>query len=179
MIKETMKNRAIFLDRDGVINREIGRHVFDTDSFVINDGVFEALSLLKNSGYMLIVISNQSGIARGLYTHGHVSRIHEMMTRELAAKGIELDEIYYCPHHPSAGKCLCRKPGSLMIEKAIARFNIDPRLSWMAGDRERDIEAARRVGIRGILIDSNDNLMKHIEKIINDDLSGSKPPIET
>jgi D-glycero-D-manno-heptose 1,7-bisphosphate phosphatase len=169
MTKGSLKNKAVFLDRDGVINRETGRHVFDTGSFVINNGVFEALSLLKTRGYILIVISNQSGIARGLYTHDHVREVHAMLIKELKARGIELTEIYYCPHHPSAGNCLCRKPGSLLIEKAIARFNIDPRMSWMVGDRERDIEAARRAAVRGILIQSNDPLRKYVEKIINSD----------
>ncbi len=166
MSEKAVKNKAVFLDRDGVINRETGQYIFETENFVINEGVFEALSLLRKQGFMLVVVSNQSGIARGLYTHDHVGRVHDLLRKEFTARGIDLAEIYYCPHHPSAGKCLCRKPESLMIEKAIARFNIDPRQSWMAGDRERDVEAARRAGVKGILIKANDSLMNYLGVII-------------
>ncbi|MFO7923237.1 MAG: HAD family hydrolase [Bacteroidales bacterium] len=161
------KNKAVFLDRDGVINREKGDYVYKPEEFVINRGVLKALKKLRKDGFLLIVITNQSGIAQGRYSHNQVEKLHEILREQLSAHNIELTEIYYCPHHPSAGKCLCRKPGSLMIEKAVARFNIDPALSFMIGDRERDIEAAAGTGVKGILINTNESLLNYIDKIIN------------
>jgi D-glycero-D-manno-heptose 1,7-bisphosphate phosphatase len=159
MTLKTNQNKAVFLDRDGVINRELGRYIFDPSDFELNDDVSEALKLLCNSGFLLIVITNQGGIGRGLYTNRHVEIIHDKLKKRLAESDILLNEIYYCPHHPSTGRCLCRKPGSLMIEKAIGRFGIDAARSFMIGDRERDIEAAENAGVKGILIRSNESLM--------------------
>ncbi len=163
-----MQNKAVFLDRDGVINRETGDFVFETGKFEFIDGIFDALHKLQKSGFMLIVITNQSGIATGRYTHQHVGEIHEMMLRELSLQGISIAEVYYCPHHPSTGKCLCRKPESLLIEKAIARFNIDPARSCMIGDRDRDIEAAAKAGVKGFLIKSNEPVHRYVDEIIKE-----------
>ena len=160
------KNKAVFLDRDGVINREKGDFVYEPEEFEINTGVFETLKLFTERGFILVVITNQSGIAQGRYSHAHVNRLHSMLKEQLSRHGIDLAEIYYCPHHPSAGKCLCRKPGTIMLEKAIARFNIDPSLSYMIGDRERDTEAAAKAGLKGILINANDSLIKYADAII-------------
>lgn len=158
--------KAVFLDRDGVINREKGSYIFEPGEFDINAGVTEALRIFRDRGFILVVITNQSGIAQGLYTHAHVDKIHCILREQFKLQGIDFAEIYYCPHHPSTGKCLCRKPGSILIEKAIGRFGIDPSLSYMIGDRPRDIEAAERAGIKGILIDSNDSLMNYAGEII-------------
>lgn len=160
------KNKAVFLDRDGVINRETGNYVFKPEDFDLNEGVFDALAMLRDRGFMLIVISNQGGIARGLYTHSHVRKIHDILNKKLSVQSISLTEIYYCPHYPATGRCLCRKPGSILLEKAIARFNIDPAMSWMIGDKESDIEAARRSGVKGILVKPNDSLMDYMNIII-------------
>jgi D-glycero-D-manno-heptose 1,7-bisphosphate phosphatase len=160
------KKKAVFLDRDGVINRETGGYTFKPEDFILNDDIPEALGVLHDHGFILIIITNQGGIARGIYTHAHVHQIHETLKGSLSGRGVEITEIYYCPHHPSSGKCLCRKPGSILIEKAIARFNLDPALSWMIGDKESDTEAARHAGIRSILIRPNGSLLKYIEIII-------------
>jgi D-glycero-D-manno-heptose 1,7-bisphosphate phosphatase len=165
MIRETKKLKAVFLDRDGVINRETGGYVFSPEEFQLNEGLFEALRIFRDRGYILIIITNQGGIGQNLYTHKHVEKLNEILKMKLTAHGIEIAEIYYCPHHPVSGKCLCRKPESLLIEKALARFNIDPSLSFMIGDNERDIKAAEKAGVKGVLIKANDSLIDYADII--------------
>lgn len=149
--------KAIFLDRDGVLNRDRGEYTWRVEDFTWLPGVFPGLKKLVASGYDLIIITNQGGIAKGLYSHEDVNRLHDHLVDDLKDAGISVLAIYYCPHHPDHGKCLCRKPGSLMIEKAIARFEIDPSSSFMIGDMERDIEAATSAGVRGIWTPTNSN----------------------
>jgi D-glycero-D-manno-heptose 1,7-bisphosphate phosphatase len=160
------RNKAVFLDRDGVINFEMGDYVYEPENFRLNDGLYEALEKFRDRGYILIVITNQAGIALQRYTHAHVEKLHDILKESLSARGIEIADIYYCPHHPSEGKCLCRKPESLMIEKAIARFNIDPSRSIMIGDREKDMEAASGAGVRGFRITPNESLMNYLDVIL-------------
>lgn len=160
-----MGRKAIFLDRDGVINREVGDHVWLVDDIEINEGVGEALAELKERGYIFVVITNQSGIAKGLYTHDDVNEAHSYIRNYLADYNVSFVEMYYCPHHPSTTLCLCRKPGSLLVEKAIARFDIDPTRSYFIGDRERDVEAAIATGVKPILITANDNLAYYLNLI--------------
>ena len=117
--------KAVFLDRDGVINLERGDYTFRLKDFVINDGVVEALSDFQRKGYLLYIITNQSGISKGQYTHENVNEIHDFLITKLRESGIHISAIYYCPHHPEQSNCLCRKPNCLLIEKAIARFDID------------------------------------------------------
>jgi len=156
-------NKAIFLDRDGVINTERG-YTHRLDDFVILPDLYENLKLYLQKGYLLIVISNQSGIAKGLYTQAEVEVIHSFLTNELVKIGIQLSEIYYCVHHPDVSRCICRKPDSLFVEKALARFNIDPSKSYFIGDKDRDVEAAEKAGVKGILIEANSplRLISHI-----------------
>ena len=142
--------KCIFLDRDGVLNEEIGTYVYNPDDLIISEGMPEALQKLKAAGYLLVVVTNQAGIAMGKYTRDHVWACHEKIQ---AACGNLLDALYFCPHHPDHDTAsLARKPDSLMIEKAIARFGISPDQSWMVGDRQRDIEAGRKQRIRGVFI---------------------------
>lgn len=143
-------NKCIFLDRDGVLNEEIGTYVYQPDKLIIPEGVPEALAMLKQAGYLLIVITNQAGIAKGLYTDKEVVACHQ---RIQAACGNILDALYYCPYHPEYdSQSLLRKPDSLMLEKATARYMIDPLQSWMVGDRHRDIEAAQKVHVKTVFI---------------------------
>jgi D-glycero-D-manno-heptose 1,7-bisphosphate phosphatase len=108
---------------------------------------------------MLIVITNQGGISKGLFTIADLEKLHKYLRKDLLARNIELTDIYYCPHHPDNEECLCRKPGTLLFEQAIARYNIDPAHSFMIGDNMTDIEAAKKMGIKGILIPVNGNMM--------------------
>jgi len=152
-----MKQKAVFLDRDGVLNRDRG-FVHRVGDFELLPDVVEMLRLFRARGYLLIVISNQTGIGKGLYLRRDVERVHAHMLRLLEREGIFFDEIYYCVHHPETGRCLCRKPGSLMVEKAIARFNIDPARSFFIGDKTKDVRAAEGAGVRGLLIEANSSL---------------------
>ncbi|MBN1184769.1 MAG: HAD family hydrolase [Bacteroidales bacterium] len=160
------KNKAIFLDRDGVINYDGDEYyTYRIEDFKLNEGILEALKILKDRGYLLIIISNQGGIGRGLYKKEDTDHLHEYMTTLMEEKGIILDEIYYCPHYPDSSKCLCRKPNSLMIEKALARFDIIPEQSYFIGDREKDVEVAIKAGVIPIKINANENLIRYLDKI--------------
>lgn len=156
-------NKAIFLDRDGVINVERG-YTHRLEDFVILPDLIENLQLYLKKGYLLIIVSNQSGIAKGLYTQPEVETIHSFLLNELTKNNITISEIYYCVHHPDVSKCICRKPDSLFVEKALARFNIDPSKSYFIGDKERDVEAGEKAGVKGILIEANSplKLISHI-----------------
>jgi D-glycero-D-manno-heptose 1,7-bisphosphate phosphatase len=142
-------NKAVFLDRDGVLNEEIGNYVWTFDSFKIVDGIIEVLQKLKSNGYKLIVVTNQAGIAKGLYTHADVKKMHDHFQEQ---SGSVIDHFYYAPGHPSVSESLMRKPDSLMWEKAMAKFNIDPSKSWMIGDKERDLIPAKKFGIKTIRV---------------------------
>jgi len=152
-------NKAIFLDRDGVLNRERDNYTWQLEDFAVNEGVVEALTEFQRRGYMLIVITNQGGIAKGIYTAAQTEYLHLHLDRFLRNNGIELTEIYYCPHHPATGKCLCRKPGSQMLEKALARFRLDAAQCYFIGDTPRDAEAGEKAGVQPILIQPNSSMV--------------------
>lgn len=154
--------KVIFLDRDGVINYDIDDfYVYTVSEFKINPGVVETLKRFNSMGYMLIIISNQGGIAKGIYTHKNVEEVHLYLLNELKKRGIDITEIYYCPHHSSIEKCLCRKPDSLLIEKAMSRFQVDPEKSWFIGNSESDIQAASKAGLNAIKIQTNEDISVH------------------
>ena len=158
--------KAIFLDRDGTLNNMCDHYyIWRKEELLLNPGVGEALAELKSRGYMLIVITNQGGISKGEFGAEDVDALHDHLRFLLAKEGVSLDEIYYCPHHPMVESCLCRKPQPLMIEKALARFGIDPASSWMIGDAERDVEAGKAAGMRTILIEPNSDLREVLGKI--------------
>ncbi|NDK56739.1 D-glycero-alpha-D-manno-heptose-1,7-bisphosphate 7-phosphatase [Pontibacter fetidus] len=141
--------KCVFLDRDGVLNRERGDYTYKLDEFEVISGVPEALALLKQNGYLLIVVTNQGGIAKGLYTREDVMACHQKLQQSC---GNLLDAIYYAPSHPNYSESLSRKPDSLMLERAIAKHNIDVNYSWMVGDSLRDLEAADKVGVKSVLV---------------------------
>ncbi len=143
-----MKNKCIFLDRDGVLNVDRVDYVYRMEEFIIPPGVGEALRALKDAGYLLVIITNQSGIAKGVYKREDVYMFHQAIQD---GTGVELDDIYFCPYHEKFDShSLTRKPGSLMIEKAAAKYEVDMDASWMVGDHERDITAGTRAGLRTI-----------------------------
>ena len=147
-------NKCIFLDRDGVLNVERGDYTFLPDDFIIVDGVPEAITTLKKAGYLLIVVTNQAGITKGLYSREQMHQCHDILMEKTH---FLIDKIYYSPYHPSFSESLSRKPDTLMIEKAIAKYNIDPKTSWFIGDRCRDIECGKKMGLRTILISDAEN----------------------
>ena len=143
---------AIFLDRDGTINVDHG-YVHEIDEFEFIDGVIDALRELKEMGYALVVVTNQSGIARGKFTETQFETLTEWMDWSLADRGVELDGIYYCPHHPQGTveeyrqTCDCRKPHPGMFNSAQESLNIDMAASYMVGDKLEDMQAASAAGI--------------------------------
>lgn len=159
------KQKAIFLDRDGTINKYVG-FLSDIDSFELIDGVAAAIKAINNSGYLTILVTNQPVIARGEVTQKELLEIHNKMETLLGANGAYLDGIYYCPHHPHGGypgevaelkiDCDCRKPKPGMLLKAAEDFNIDLNSSWMIGDSKIDIEAGISAGCKTALIGIED-----------------------
>ncbi len=157
-----MNNKCVFLDRDGVINEDSPDFVYKPEKFRLIPGVAEAIHAFKASGFLVIVVTNQSGIARGLYTREDMHSCHRLLQQKV--DGI-IDHIYYAPYHESVSGSLSRKPGSLMFERAIARFAIDPGSSWMVGDKARDILPAKKLGMHTIQIGkNNDSRADHLAK---------------
>lgn len=145
-------NKCIFLDRDGVINKDRVDYVYKVEDLVVNEGVKEALELLKQNGYLLVVITNQSGIDKKIFTEDHVSKVHDEIQKQT---GNHISEFYYSIIHRTISNSLSSKPGSLLFEKAISKYNIDPKNSWMIGDRLRDLIPADKLGISTVLIEAD------------------------
>lgn len=148
---------AVFFDRDGTLNEEIG-HVRNAEDFRVYSFAARAVRLVNEAGLRAIVVTNQSGVGRGLIPESLVQRVHRQLTRRIAAGGGRLDAIYYCPHHPEASVerfrvvCECRKPATGLLEAAAKEFGVDLEQSFMIGDRFVDILAGRRAGARSILV---------------------------
>lgn len=146
--------KAIFLDRDGVINHDPGRYTTSLEEFTLLPGILEKMHQWYQEGYGLVVITNQGGIAKGLYGMQEVESMHQWLQGECIKRGFAIDAFYYCPHHPDfTGNCLCRKPGSLMVEKALHAFRLKPENCLMIGDKQRDLDAAAGAGVRGQMFD--------------------------
>ena len=149
---------AVFLDRDGTINQEID-YLYRIEDFEFVPGVPEAIKLLNDAGLFVVVVTNQSGVARGYYSEADVEALHRHIATELAALGARVDAWLYCPHHPSgkgryAVACRCRKPLPGMLLEAAARFGIDLSVSVMIGDKRADVEAGLAADCRPILVRS-------------------------
>ena len=151
--------KAVFLDRDGTLNPDPG-YISRPDDFALFPGVADALAKLQRAGYLLILITNQSGIARGLITLEQLTAIHARMQNLLAASGASIDAIYYCPHHPDfpavegEAPCNCRKPLPGLIKRALGDHQVDPAQSFMVGDRSSDVKIALATGVQPIFIGS-------------------------
>jgi D-glycero-D-manno-heptose 1,7-bisphosphate phosphatase len=134
-------NKCIFLDRDGVLNEDRTDYVYRIADFIIPADVPEALRRFKEAGYLLIIITNQAGIAKGIYSRKDVMTCHSYLQEHCDHL---IDDIYFCPHHPDyTSRSLTRKPESLLLEKAMAKYNIDPTQSWMIGDRPAGRSSSR------------------------------------
>jgi len=143
-------NRTVFLDRDGTIARDV-HYCRRPEDFEILPTVPEAIKLLNENGFKVVVITNQSGIARGYFTEGALAQIHQKMKDELAKYGAWVDAIYYCPHHPDDG-CQCRKPKTALLLKAAEEHNIALKNSYMVGDQQMDIDAGKALGCKTALV---------------------------
>lgn len=175
------KQKAVFLDRDGVINKYVG-FLRNIDDFELLDGVSKAIRKINESGYLAIVVTNQPVIARGEVSFAELAEIHNKMETLLGEDGAYLDAIYFCPHHPDKGfdgeipelkfDCDCRKPKPGMLIKAAKKFNIDLTKSWMVGDSDSDIMAGKNAGCSTVLIGESDenmcasNLLEAVDYII-------------
>jgi heptosyltransferase-2 len=154
---------TVFIDRDGTLNRDTG-YVKTPDELDLLPGACKAVARLNRAGARVIVITNQSGVARGFFTLADLDAIHARLRAELAAAGASLDAIYYCPHHPDDG-CLCRKPQPGLIERAIQDLGVDPSVAYVIGDQTRDVELARRIGARAVLVMSGPSSAEALENL--------------
>jgi len=144
------KNRAIFLDRDGIINVDSG-YVHKIEDFKFTSGIFKTLQYLQKQGYILVIVTNQSGIARGYYDEQAYMDLTIHMMEKLSLKGISIKGVYHCPHGPDEG-CRCRKPRSGMFKVAQKEFKLDMKNSWMIGDKESDMKAGVNAGVKNRIL---------------------------
>lgn len=160
--------QAIFFDRDGVLNEEVG-YLWEVERFIWIDGARDAIKFCNERGILTVVVTNQSGIARGLYTAQEVDNLHNFMQKSLSEIGAKIDAFYYCPHHPEgvvkefSVACTCRKPKPGMILRACKELNINPAQAIMVGDTERDIEAAKAAGLRAGIFFTGGNLLDAVK----------------
>jgi D-glycero-D-manno-heptose 1,7-bisphosphate phosphatase len=159
--------KALFLDRDGIINIDHG-YVSKIEDFKFTDGIFDLVRLFSDAGYLLFVVTNQSGIGRGYYTEEDFSTLTAWMKEKFKENGIKIEEVYYCPHAPDAN-CICRKPKTGMIKEALKDYDIDLSRSWLIGDKQSDIDLANNAGIKtsvAIGEHQTENATYHFESIL-------------
>ncbi len=140
-----MKTKALFLDRDGIINIDHG-YVYQIENFEFVDGIFDLVKLFTDAGYLIFVVTNQSGIGRGYYSEEDFTTLTDWMIEELRKKELKIEKVYYCSHAPE-DKCHCRKPETGMIEQALEDYPIDLADSWLIGDKQSDIDLAMNASI--------------------------------
>ena len=145
-----MPIKTVFLDRDGVINKEVG-YLHKIQDFEFIDGVFKACLYFQSLDYQIIVVTNQSGIGRGYYNEGDFHIINNWMLEQFKNKRIEILDVFFCPHDPESN-CDCRKPKPGMLNQANEKHNIDMEKSWMIGDKEADVAAANSAGIKNTIL---------------------------
>jgi D-glycero-D-manno-heptose 1,7-bisphosphate phosphatase len=159
MAESSGARKALFLDRDGVINHDPGDYTKSLAEFVVLPGVIPTLKAWHEAGFLLIVVTNQGGLAKGLYTEDDVHAMHQYFQGLCVEAGFSVAHFYLCPHHPDYnGRCLCRKPGSLMVEKGLHRFGLDPEECLIIGDKQRDLDAAKAAGVDGVKIETNERI---------------------
>lgn len=146
---KNLSNRAFFFDRDGIINVDRNDYTYRIQDFELMPGIIKFMESIKNQGFLIIVITNQAGIAKGLYTDHEVDQCHEHFQ---VISGHLVDAFYHAPGHPNYSETLSRKPDSLLFEKALAKFDLQAETCWMIGDKERDLIPAKKLGMRTILL---------------------------
>ncbi|MCQ2976080.1 MAG: HAD family hydrolase [Bacteroidales bacterium] len=157
------KNKLAIFDRDGVIDDNSKLYyIYKKEDFIFNPGVKEAMAYFTKNNYKIAIVSNQSGIAKGIYTLEDIENLHNWMNEELKNFGAIVNKIYVCPHHPNFSNCLCRKPSPLMLEKAMAEFNADFESSFFVGDSDSDVEAGTKAGIKTFKVKHNGNLYNQL-----------------
>ncbi|NBJ92064.1 D-glycero-alpha-D-manno-heptose-1,7-bisphosphate 7-phosphatase [Parablautia muri] len=165
-----MQRKAIFFDRDGTINVE-KHYLYKIEDFEYLQGAKEGLKLLQDAGYLLVIITNQSGIAKGFYTEEDFKKLNVWMLNDLAADRIDIAACYYCPHHPDAliekyrKDCSCRKPGVKLFMQAVRALHIDLEGSYAVGDKMRDLEICKRSAVKGFLLYSNSKEGKQADEM--------------
>ncbi len=164
-------NKAVFFDRDGTLNEEV-HYLHKIEDFKWIEGAIDAIKYCNDNGYLAIVITNQSGVARGYYPESDIMKLYNWMNDDLAKHGAHLDGIYYCPHHPTgkvkeyAIECDCRKPLPGMLFKAQKEHDIDLKGSYLIGDGARDVECAEAAGVKGIRYEGGNLCQALVEGII-------------
>ncbi len=170
------KRKAVFLDRDGTINKDKG-YTYKIEDFKFIDGSVSAIRMLNEAGFKVIVITGQSGIGRGYYTVYDMQRVHDHMLLELNKNGARVDKIYFC-HHAPEDNCLCRKPSPAMIIKAMKDFRLDPNNCFMVGDKDEDVKAGKAAGCKSILVQTGrDKKSEHADFVFKDLLSAVRDGI--
>lgn len=158
-----MSRPAVFLDRDGTIIRDLN-YIGNPEQVELLPGAAAAIARLNAAGLPVIVVTNQSGIARGLFTEADYEAVRRRLDELLAETGARVDATYLCPHHPAFGEpCECRKPRTLLFRRAAERDNVDPARSWYVGDRLRDVIPARDLGGRGILVPAHETQQEDVD----------------
>ena len=173
-----MPIKTIFLDRDGVINKEVS-YLHKIDDFEFIDGIFDACLYFQQLGYKIIIVTNQSGISRGYFTESDYQKVTQWMLNQFKYKNISILDVFHCPHGPDS-TCDCRKPNPGMFLQAKAKHNTDMTVSWMIGDKERDIIAANKAGINNTIMLKTDHKLNQSSsnaKIIVDSILQTKQVI--
>ena len=161
-------NKAVFLDRDGTLNVDTS-YTYKPEDLELLPNVIDALTLLKAAGFLLIVITNQSGVGRGYYTLSDVENFHKQIQVILKKRNIQIDRFYICPHTPE-DKCNCRKPSPYLIYKAAEDYDIDLSASFLLGDKQSDIESGQVSGVKSYLISENHSIFHWTAKILENNI---------
>ena len=165
------KNKCVFLDRDGVLIKDVG-YLKNPEDIIIMTNSVEALKILKAAGFLLIIVTNQAGIAKGFFNMDDLAAVNNRLLKIYEDNGIIIDDLYFCPHHengtvePYNIKCSCRKPGTGMVLKGAEKFNIDADKSFMIGDKDSDIMLAKNSGLKSLYI--RNFMYEHDENIVPD-----------
>jgi len=157
--------KALFLDRDGVINHDPGDYTYSLDEFIILPTALEAMKFAQDLGYEIVIVTNQAGVSRGLYSIHEVNKIHTFLRGECAKKEIEIRDIYFSIHHPDICNSISRKPHGLWVERACAKYRYNKEKCLMIGDRDRDVQCAEAAGIQGFQMEKNGDLLAYVKQL--------------